>query len=88
MPAESPHMLVRSHLTALTEFVTANGIRFACRRFGAETGTLQHFRGGMDHWDPAGNRRPGRKPSSHPVQQHRSGKLERRDARHGGSAGR
>jgi pimeloyl-ACP methyl ester carboxylesterase len=40
-----------------TQFVTANGIRYAYRRFGAETGTplvfLQHFRGGMDHWDPA-----------------------------------
>jgi pimeloyl-ACP methyl ester carboxylesterase len=46
-----------SHVTAPTEFVTANGIRYAYRRFGAETGTplvfLQHFRGGMDHWDPA-----------------------------------
>ncbi|SFG45157.1 metallophosphoesterase family protein [Streptomyces mirabilis] len=44
-------------MTAPTRFVTANGIRYACRRFGAETGTplvfLQHFRGGMDHWDPA-----------------------------------
>jgi pimeloyl-ACP methyl ester carboxylesterase len=46
-----------SHVTAPTEFVTAKGIRYAYRRFGAETGTplvfLQHFRGGMDHWDPA-----------------------------------
>jgi pimeloyl-ACP methyl ester carboxylesterase len=46
-----------SHVTAPTQFVTANGIRYAYRRFGAETGTplvfLQHFRGGMDHWDPA-----------------------------------
>jgi pimeloyl-ACP methyl ester carboxylesterase len=37
--------------------VTANGVRYAYRRFGADTGTplvfLQHFRGGMDHWDPA-----------------------------------
>lgn len=44
-------------MTAPTRFVTANGIRYAYRRFGAETGTplvfLQHFRGGMDHWDPA-----------------------------------
>ena len=57
MTAESSHTLVRSHLTAPTQFVTSNGIRFAYRRFGAETGTplifLQHFRGGMDHWDPA-----------------------------------
>jgi pimeloyl-ACP methyl ester carboxylesterase len=46
-----------SHVTAPTQFVTANGVRYAYRRFGAETGTpavfLQHFRGGMDHWDPA-----------------------------------
>jgi len=46
-----------SHLTAPTEFVEATGIRFAYRRFGADTGTpllfLQHFRGGIDHWDPA-----------------------------------
>jgi pimeloyl-ACP methyl ester carboxylesterase len=46
-----------SHATAPTRFITANGVRYAYRRFGAETGTpvvfLQHFRGGMDHWDPA-----------------------------------
>jgi len=35
-----------------------NGIRFAYRRFGQEGGTRfffmqQHFRGGMDHWDPS-----------------------------------
>lgn len=57
MTAESTHTLMRSHLTAPTQFVTANGIRYAYRRFGAATGTplifLQHFRGGMDHWDPA-----------------------------------
>ena len=47
-----------SHETAPTRFVAANGVRYAYRRFGAETGTpvvfLQHFRGGMDHWDPLG----------------------------------
>lgn len=46
-----------SHGTAPTQYVTANGVRYAYRRFGTETGTpvvfLQHFRGGMDHWDPA-----------------------------------
>jgi pimeloyl-ACP methyl ester carboxylesterase len=46
-----------SHATAPTRFVTANGVRYAYRCFGAETGTpvvfLQHFRGGMDNWDPA-----------------------------------
>src|SRR5229473_7036058 len=45
------------HITASTQFVEANGIRFAHRRFGQEGGTpllfMQHFRGGMDHWDPA-----------------------------------
>ena len=46
-----------THVTAPTQFVEANGIRFAYRRFGEEGGVpllfLQHFRGGMDHWDPA-----------------------------------
>src|ERR1700676_4103502 len=45
------------HVTAPTQFVEANGIRFAYRRLGREGGTpllfMQHFRGGMDHWDPA-----------------------------------
>jgi pimeloyl-ACP methyl ester carboxylesterase len=45
-----------SHVTAATRLATAGGIRYAHRRFGAETGTplvlLQHFRGGMGHWDP------------------------------------
>ena len=45
------------HVTAPTQFVEASGIRFAYRRFGLEVGTpllfMQHFRGGMDHWDPA-----------------------------------
>jgi pimeloyl-ACP methyl ester carboxylesterase len=46
-----------THATAPTEFVEVNGIRYAYRRFGAETGVpllfMQHFRGGLDHWDPA-----------------------------------
>ena len=45
------------HVTAPTQFVEASGIRFAYSRFGQEGGTpllfMQHFRGGMDHWDPA-----------------------------------
>src|SRR5262245_31402879 len=45
-----------SHVTAPTRFVEAGGIRYAYRRFGEEAGTpllfLQHFRGGLDHWDP------------------------------------
>jgi len=48
-----PKSLSRAH----TQFVEANGVRFAYRRFGQEGGTplvfMQHFRGGMDHWDPA-----------------------------------
>lgn len=46
-----------THLTATTEFITANGIKYAYRRFGANAGTpvlfLIHFRGTMDNWDPA-----------------------------------
>lgn len=49
-------MTTHTHLTAPTQFIDANGVRFAYRRYGAENGTplvfLQHFRGGMDNWDP------------------------------------
>lgn len=47
-----------THLTAPTQTIEVDGDRFAYRRWG-KTGTgepplffLQHFRGGMDHWDP------------------------------------
>jgi hypothetical protein len=44
-------------MTAPTQFVEANRIRFAYRRCGQETGVpllfMQHFRGGLDHWDPS-----------------------------------
>ncbi|MEV6175244.1 alpha/beta hydrolase [Streptomyces sp. NPDC051954] len=57
MTAESAHPAGYSHVTAPTQFITQDGIRYAYRRFGAGSGTplvfLQHFRGGMDHWDPA-----------------------------------
>lgn len=47
----------RTHVTAPTQHVEAGGIRYAYRRFGTESGIplvfFQHFRGGMDHWDPA-----------------------------------
>jgi pimeloyl-ACP methyl ester carboxylesterase len=50
-------MTQRNHQTAPTQFVEANGIRFAYRRFGNPTGLPlvfnQHFTGTMDHWDPA-----------------------------------
>lgn len=47
-----------THLNAPTRYVDVDGDRFAYRRFGnAAAGQpplflLQHFRGGMDHWDP------------------------------------
>src|SRR5262252_3812717 len=45
-----------SHETAPTQFIEADGVRYAYRRFGMGDGTpiilLQHFRGGLDNWDP------------------------------------
>ena len=50
-------MKQHSHRTAPTQFVEANGIRFAYRRFGKPGGVPlvfnQHYTGTMDHWDPA-----------------------------------
>src|ERR1700719_1348410 len=50
-------MTQHSHQTATTQFVEANGIRFAYRRFGNAAGVPlvlnQHYTGTMDHWDPA-----------------------------------
>jgi pimeloyl-ACP methyl ester carboxylesterase len=50
-------MTQHSHQTAPTQFVDANGIRFAYRRFGKLGGVPlvfnQHYTGTMDHWDPA-----------------------------------
>ena len=50
-------MKVHTHQTAPTQFVEANGIRFAYRRFGKAGGVplvlFMHFTGTMDHWDPA-----------------------------------
>lgn len=49
-------MSKHTHVTAPTRFIEAKGVRYAYRRFGPESGTpllfLQHFRGGMDNWDP------------------------------------
>src|SRR6202048_853542 len=48
--------MIHTHQTAPTQFVEANGIRFAYRRFGKSGGIPlvfnQHFTGTMDHWDP------------------------------------
>ncbi len=47
-----------THITAPTRFVEVGGEKFAYRRWGNTTTNqpplfyLQHFRGGMDHWDP------------------------------------
>ena len=50
-------MTTPTHQTAPTQFVEANGVRFAYRRFGKAGGVPlvfnQHFTGTMDHWDPA-----------------------------------
>jgi pimeloyl-ACP methyl ester carboxylesterase len=44
------------HNTTPTRFIETNGVRYAYRRFGSGTGLplvcLQHFRGGLDNWDP------------------------------------
>ncbi len=50
--------MTATHLTVRTQFIDVDGDRFAYRRWGnASTDQpplffLQHFRGGMDHWDP------------------------------------
>ncbi|MGR4897384.1 alpha/beta fold hydrolase [Stenotrophomonas sp. LARHCG68] len=47
-----------THLTAPTRFVEAGGDKFAYRRWGNPSSGqppvlfVQHFRGGLDHWDP------------------------------------
>jgi pimeloyl-ACP methyl ester carboxylesterase len=50
-------MTTHTHQTAPTQFVEADGIRFAYRRFGKTGGVPlvlnQHFIGTMDYWDPA-----------------------------------
>src|ERR1700732_1569366 len=49
--------MIHTHQTAPTQFVEANGIRFAYRRFRKPNGVPlvfnQHYTGTMDHWDPA-----------------------------------
>jgi hypothetical protein len=48
-------MTTHTHQTAPTQFVEANGIRFAYRRFGKAGGVPlvfnMHFSGTIDHWD-------------------------------------
>ena len=48
--------MIHTHQIAPTQFVEANGIRFAYRRFGKAGGVPivfnQHYIGTMDYWDP------------------------------------
>jgi pimeloyl-ACP methyl ester carboxylesterase len=50
-------MNIDTAITVSTQFVEANGIRFAYRRWGKRTGLPlvfnQHFTGNLDNWDPA-----------------------------------
>jgi pimeloyl-ACP methyl ester carboxylesterase len=50
-------MSTYTHNTVPTEFVEANGIRFAYRRFGKKSGVPlvfnMHLNGNLDMWDPA-----------------------------------
>src|ERR1700689_3610924 len=45
-----------THNSAKTQFLETNGVRYAYRRFGSGNKPpllcLQHFRGGLDNWDP------------------------------------
>src|ERR1700760_483401 len=54
---KEPTVTSYTHQTAPTQYVEANGIRFAYRRFGKVRGVPlvfnQHFTGTLDHWDPA-----------------------------------
>src|SRR6185295_10427325 len=49
-------IMIHTHNTAPTQFIEANGIRFAYRRFGKTGGPPivfnQHYIGTMDYWDP------------------------------------
>lgn len=50
--------MTETHVTATTRFIDVDGDRFAYRRWGnVQSGQpplffLQHFRGGLDNWDP------------------------------------
>ena len=65
--------MMHSHQTAPTQFVEANSIRFAYRRFGKTGGVplvlSQHYIGTMDYWDPTGDGWLGSRPGGDLVQQ-------------------
>ena len=85
-------MTNHTHQTAPTQFVEANGIRFAYRRFGKTGGVPLvfnlHFIGTMDHWDPAVTDGFARDREGDPVRQR--GHLQQlgRGADHGRGDGR
>ncbi|WP_354126617.1 MULTISPECIES: hypothetical protein [unclassified Bradyrhizobium] len=51
-----------THNTAPNQFVEAEGVRYAYRRFGKSQGVplflLQHFIGTIDWWDPRSRQHP------------------------------
>jgi pimeloyl-ACP methyl ester carboxylesterase len=56
IPTRKAQAMSDTHVTAPTQYVEVDGDRFAYRRWGKPSGVpiflVQHFRGGMDHWDP------------------------------------
>ena len=48
--------MTMTHINAPTQYIEVEGDRFAYRRWGCGIGTpmvlIQHFSGGLDHWDP------------------------------------
>src|SRR5260221_9011712 len=54
--SERATLMIHTHQTAPTQFVEANGIRFAYRRFGKAGGVPivlnQHYICTIDYWDP------------------------------------
>src|SRR3954452_5046736 len=55
-PLRKAQAMSDTHVTAPTQYIEVDGDRFAYRRWGKPSGVpiflVQHFRGGMDHWDP------------------------------------
>ena len=55
-PSRKAQAMSDTHETAPTQYIEVDGDRFAYRRWGKPSGVpiflVQHFRGGMDNWDP------------------------------------
>jgi pimeloyl-ACP methyl ester carboxylesterase len=56
IPTRKAQAVSDKHVTAPTQYIEVDGDRFAYRRWGKPSGVpiflVQHFRGGMDNWDP------------------------------------